>query len=290
MVVATGTGKRKGNGVDILPCGRSKRAQRLPTEDASNSGNACPKWCRDNGSLPARAQQACCCGRVIWAQPNHTLSGGSCCGACVRAGVDECFVAQALACARCTSLRNPRRAVPGRSSCHRCPGLWESWCRCPARARCEGYGHTVSRISPIPFSFFAVAFYDVLYASYFCCTSVVLGSLTIGAAPGHCANDLCPTPRAPLLASFACLAAAPQRKFQFSFLFATCANVGSPEELVVAMAVLLESTAHTLRVLNTYQSCRHHKYIKFSERRRVEEMGSEALSDGKDGSETAGGE
>ena len=108
MVVATSTGKRKENGVDVLPRRRSKRAWCLPTEDASDSGDACPKWCRDDGSLPVCAQQARRHGRVIWAQPNHTLLGGSRCGACVRAGVDECFMAQALACACCTSLRNPR--------------------------------------------------------------------------------------------------------------------------------------------------------------------------------------
>ena len=182
------------------------------------------------------------------------------------------------------------RAVPGRTSCHCCPGLWEPRCHCPARARCEGYGHTVSHISPIPFSFFAVAFYDVLYASYFCRTSVVLGSLMIGAAPRHCANDLSPAPCRPLLAPFTCLAAAPQRKFWFSFVFTTCANIGSPEELVAAMAVLPESTAHALRILNAHQSRRRHENIEFNERRRIEEMGSEALSDGKDGSETAGEE
>ncbi|KAA6409263.1 MAG: hypothetical protein FRX48_06816 [Lasallia pustulata] len=63
-----------------------------------------------------------------------------------------------------------------------------------------------------------------------------------------------------------------------------------PEELVTAMAVLPESTAHALWVLNAHQSCRRHKYIEFSERRRIEEMGSEALLDGKDGSGTAGEE
>ena len=68
----------------------------------------------------------------------------------------------------------------------------------------------------------------------------------------------------------------------------TCANIGSPEELVAAMAVLPESTVHALRLFNTHQSHCCHKYIKFSEWRRVEEMGSEALSDGKDGLETAG--
>ena len=56
------------------------------------------------------------------------------------------------------------------------------------------------------------------------------------------------------------------------------------------MAILPESTAYALRVLNAHQSCCRHEYIEFSERRRVEEMGSEALSDGKDGSETAGEE
>ena len=56
------------------------------------------------------------------------------------------------------------------------------------------------------------------------------------------------------------------------------------------MAVLPESTAHALQLLNAYQSCRRHEYIKFIERHRIEEMGSEALSDGEDGSEMAGEE
>ena len=56
------------------------------------------------------------------------------------------------------------------------------------------------------------------------------------------------------------------------------------------MTVLPEGTAHALRLLNVYQSRRHHKYIKFSERRHVEEMGSEASSDGEDGLGTAGEE
>ena len=67
-----------------------------------------------------------------------------------------------------------------------------------------------------------------------------------------------------------------------------CANFGSPKELVTAMAVPLESTAHALRLLNVHQSCCRHEYIQFSERRRIEEMGSEALLDGEDGLETAG--
>ena len=56
------------------------------------------------------------------------------------------------------------------------------------------------------------------------------------------------------------------------------------------MTVLLESTAHTLRILNTHQSCHRHENIEFNERRRIEEMGSEALSDGEDGLGTAGEE
>ncbi|KAA6414431.1 MAG: hypothetical protein FRX48_01180 [Lasallia pustulata] len=64
----------------------------------------------------------------------------------------------------------------------------------------------------------------------------------------------------------------------------------TPEELIAAMAVLLEGTAHALRLLNTHQSYRRHEYIEFIEQRRVEEMGSEALSDGKDGLEMAGEE
>ena len=56
------------------------------------------------------------------------------------------------------------------------------------------------------------------------------------------------------------------------------------------MAALPESTAHALWLFNAHQSCRRHKNIKFNERRRIEEMGSEASSDGEDGSETAGEE
>ena len=56
------------------------------------------------------------------------------------------------------------------------------------------------------------------------------------------------------------------------------------------MAVLPEGTAHALWLLNAHQSCRCHENIKFNERRRIEEMGLEALSDGKDGSGTVGEE
>ena len=54
FVVVDTSRKRRGNGVGAPPHRRSKRAQRLPTEDASDSGNACPKWCCDDKSLPAR--------------------------------------------------------------------------------------------------------------------------------------------------------------------------------------------------------------------------------------------
>ena len=56
------------------------------------------------------------------------------------------------------------------------------------------------------------------------------------------------------------------------------------------MAVLLESVAHALQLLHAHQSRCLHKYIELCERRRVEEMRAEALSDGKDGLETAGEE
>ena len=56
------------------------------------------------------------------------------------------------------------------------------------------------------------------------------------------------------------------------------------------MAVLLESATHALRLLHAHQSCRLYKYIKLSERHRVEEMGTEASSDGEDGLGTAGEE
>ena len=56
------------------------------------------------------------------------------------------------------------------------------------------------------------------------------------------------------------------------------------------MAVLPEGTAHALWLLNAHQSRRRHENIEFSERRRIEEMGSEASSDSKDGSGMAGEE
>ena len=56
------------------------------------------------------------------------------------------------------------------------------------------------------------------------------------------------------------------------------------------MAVLPEGTAHALWLFNTYQSCCRHENIEFNERRCIEEMGSEASSDGEDGSGTAGEE
>ena len=105
------------------------------------------------------------------------------------------------------------RAVPGRTPCHCYAGLWEPQCCCPAHIHLwwlEGYGHTVSCTSPIPFSFIVVAFYNV------CCTrhtSVILDLLMLGTVPNHCANDLCPAPLLPPLAPFACPAAAPQYKF-----------------------------------------------------------------------------
>ncbi|KAA6418031.1 MAG: hypothetical protein FRX49_12031 [Trebouxia sp. A1-2] len=208
VVVDTTARKRKGNGVGKQPVRRSKRARRPPLDDASDGDNSCPEWCRGDDNLPARMQQARRRGRAIWAQPNRTLSGGSRCGACVRAGADECFVAQTPVCARCTSLRNPR------GQCLAEP---------PASATPDS------------------------------------GSPGVVAAPAA--------------------------------TYGGSGGMGTrPEELVAAMAVLPESTAHALRILNAHQSRRRHENIEFNERRRIEEMGSEASSDGEDGSGTAGEE
>ena len=100
------------NGEDPPPTGkparRLKRAQCLPPDGVSDAGNTCPVWCHDNTSLPARVQQAHRHERVIWETLSHTLSGTARCVPCRRAGVDQCFVAQAnSACAHCTSLHNP---------------------------------------------------------------------------------------------------------------------------------------------------------------------------------------
>ena len=75
LVVVATSRKKKGNGVGGPPLQYSKRARYLLTEDTSNSSNTCSKWCYDNRLLPAYMQQDYHCERVIWTQPNHTLSG-----------------------------------------------------------------------------------------------------------------------------------------------------------------------------------------------------------------------
>ena len=107
LVVVAMSRKNKGNRVGKEPVQRSKRARYLPMDDASDGGDTCPEWCCKNGLLPVHMQQACCHRHVIWGQSDHALLGRSCCGPCVRAQVDQCFVAQALACVCCTSFRNP---------------------------------------------------------------------------------------------------------------------------------------------------------------------------------------
>ncbi|KAA6407924.1 MAG: hypothetical protein FRX48_08275 [Lasallia pustulata] len=108
VVVAAATGKKKRAGVGRSLVGRpTKRVQGLFVGDTTNKTDSSPEWCRKDDLLPARVQQARRRGRVIWSHPDHTLLGDDCSGPCVRARVDECFVAQAPACARCTSLRNP---------------------------------------------------------------------------------------------------------------------------------------------------------------------------------------
>ena len=109
VVVAAATGKRKRAGVGRSLVGRpTKRVQGLFVGDTTDETNSSPEWCRKDDLLPARVQQARHPGRVIWSHPDHTLLGDDRCGPCVRAEVEECFMAQAPACARCTSLRNPR--------------------------------------------------------------------------------------------------------------------------------------------------------------------------------------
>ena len=65
------------------------------------------------------------------------------------------------------------------------------------------------------------------------------------------------------------------------------ANISSFKELVEALAVLLESTANALRVLNAHQSRHHHEYVELCKRQRVEEIESEAsLDSSKEGFKT----
>ena len=152
-------------------------------------------------------------------------------------------------------LLQPVRAMLGRASCLRYPGLWESWCGCYAGSYLwwlGGYGHAVSCTSPNP----------LLPSSRqvrLCCTCCTLRPTFLSyffanafVVPDHRLGRLRPAPCLPPLALFERPAAAPQRKLWLSFIFTTCANVGSPKELVAAMAVLLESTAHALRVLNAH--------------------------------------
>ena len=110
VVVAAATGKRKRAGVgrSLVDC-LTKRVQGLFIEDTTDKTDSSPAGCREDDLLLAHVRQAHHCGRVIWSHSNHTLLGDDRCGPCVRAGVDECFVAQAPACACCTLLRNPHR-------------------------------------------------------------------------------------------------------------------------------------------------------------------------------------
>ena len=109
-MVAAATGKKKWAGVGRSLVGRpTKRVQSLFVGDTTDETDSSPEWCREDDLLPARVQQARRCWRVVWLHPDHTLLGDDCCGPCVKARVDECFVTQAPACACCTSLRNPCR-------------------------------------------------------------------------------------------------------------------------------------------------------------------------------------
>ncbi|KAA6411806.1 MAG: hypothetical protein FRX48_03956 [Lasallia pustulata] len=215
FVVVNTSGKRRGNRVGAHQCRHSKRAQRLLTEDASDSGDVCPEWCCDDESLPAYAQQARRCGHVIWAQPDHTLSGAS-------------------ACACCTSLWNPRGQCQAEPPAIAAPDSGSPGVVVPPAHNARGMG---TRSWPL-----------------------------------HQQSLPCPSPATT------------------GTLYVPRSRSLTPEELVAAMAVLPESTAHALRLLNAHQSCRRHEYIEFIERHRIEEMGLEASSDGEDGSGTAGEE
>ena len=108
-MVAAATGKKKRAGVGRSLVGHlTKRVQGLFVGDTTDETDSSLEWCCEDNLLPARVQQACRHGRVIRLHPDHTLLGDDHCGPYIRAGDDECFVAQAPACACCTSLRNPR--------------------------------------------------------------------------------------------------------------------------------------------------------------------------------------
>ncbi|KAA6415523.1 MAG: hypothetical protein FRX48_00238 [Lasallia pustulata] len=237
VVVATTTRKKKGNGVGKEPVRRSKRTRHLPLDDASNRGNSCPEWCRGDDNLPACMQQARRRGCAIWAQPNCTLSGGSHCGACVRAGADKCFVVQTPVCACYTSLCNPRRQCLAEPPASATPDSRSPGVVAPRAATYDGSSGVGTRSRP----------------------------------------STRPSPLRPSPATTGTLREPRSRS-------------STPEELVAAMVVLPESTAHALRLLNAHQSCRRHENIEFNERHRVEEMGSEALSDSEDGLGMAGEE
>ena len=100
----------------------------------------------------------------------------------------------------------PPQAIPGRTSCHCYPRLWESWCCCPARGHLwwlKGWWHTVSLCaSPIPFSFAVVLV--VLYH---------LDLLTLSVVPNFQTNNLCPALLWPPLAPSVHPAVAPQCEF-----------------------------------------------------------------------------
>ena len=65
------------------------------------------------------------------------------------------------------------------------------------------------------------------------------------------------------------------------------ANISSFEKLVETFTALLESTAHSLCVLNTHQSHCCQKYIKLCEQQCIEKIRSEILLNSKEEYKTA---
>ena len=65
------------------------------------------------------------------------------------------------------------------------------------------------------------------------------------------------------------------------------ANSSSSEKLIEALAVLSESTAYALHILNTHQSHCCQKYIELCEQQCIEKKESETSSDSEEEYETA---
>ena len=128
----------------------------------------------------------------------------------------------------------PLRAMPGRTSCLRYPGLWESWCHyyaCGYLWWLEGCGHAISCTSPNPLLLSSCQVRLCCTCRTFRCTFCHLFLLTLGVVPDRRASNLHRTPSLPSPAWFERPAAAPRREFWLPVIVRHALTLAVPRSL-----------------------------------------------------------